>query len=912
MSSLNDGNKDALSSSQPPPATATATTAAESQSNIFSKLVFAWVKPIFTRASQRHKINEALMAEDLLPLVQSDHGKLLGDTFERAWQEQLATSNEENATSAETNPENKASIRKAIQTVIGRKFIFAGIIKAANTCLQFTFPLLLRYILTFIQNTQDGTILIDQNTPWHVQYKGYWLSALLFLAMASKAIAENFYFHSVYRAGYQARTAISVAVYNKALRLSSAERNGTTSGEMINLMQVDASKVEMFLPQFHVLWDGMLQIIGYMTILYTLIGWPCFAGLGVMILAGPGQIMIMKRLFGMNRGMVKYTDERVNITNEAIQGIRCVKMYSWEESFQKVIGLERKEELEILRHMSYLKGASRAYMGALPGIVAVVSFSVYAVAYNGKIDAATLFAALVAFGQLKFPLLFYPMALAQYAQASVSARRVEAFLKLNEKRNDKDIYDNDAASLEIGQISVKNSTIYWGDPEQPMANRDDSSSHSLDMSSSRHSTKSKSNEADDNKATTNNSEEPEVRYHQPIVNNADLNVNPGELLAVIGRVGSGKSTLCSALLNEAFIGKGSISLKGSVAYVAQSAWILNATLRDNITFGKKFDQERYDEIISACQLTHDISLLEYGDMTEIGENGINLSGGQRQRVSIARAAYSDADIVILDDPLSALDPEVGRQLFDECIIDFMKAKTRVLVTNQLQFLKYCDSIAALDRGTIAEQGTFQDLSQGDGDVAKLLRDLDRGASSASESNGDKKKKDEKKNDEKQLEDEKKDGDGDDLVSDEERLIGAVSYKVYLKYMRAGGGYLFFFAVMFLFVLCVANDLLNTLWITFWTSDADYERQSQSFYLGFYALSSVTAGIFVFFRSMSLARFGVAAAQELHVGLLKSILCAPMSFFDTTPTGRILSRFSKDLYSVDLEVTDNMDFAIFAA
>jgi len=891
--------------------------APELKANIFSRLLFMWAQPLFRRASDLHKQNKALEQEDLIPLPSIDYGRKVAPDFEEAWN---------------NLPVDKATVATAVKAVIGRRFILAGILKFFNTALQFTFPLLLKAILVFIEETQAGTVGKDDD-PWHVTYRGYWLSGLLFLAMALKAVTENVYFHSVYRAGYQARIAVSVAVYNKALRLASAERQGTTLGELVNLMQVDSSKIEMFVPQMHVLWDGLVQIIGYMVILYFQIGWPCFAGLVVMILAGPVQGIIMKKLFSQNREMVKYTDSRVKTTNEAVQGIRSVKMSTWEDSFYQAISGSRTGELKFLAKLAYLRGFSRAYMGALPGIVAVVSFATYAVYFKGAvIRASTLFTALVAFEQLRFPLLFYPMALAQLAQAQVSALRVEAFLRLKEvssfstNSDGNACYTLDDDSLRTGEVKATDVTIYWGDPKVPIRGTDsddnlsclDGSSHSRSSRKSKNSSKKSGDKEDDDDAEATE----ELRYPKAILKSVDLNIVPGELCAIVGRVGSGKSTLVSAILNETVIGNGHIGLNGSVAYAAQSAWILNATLRDNITFGQPFDQAKYDNILSACQLSHDLALLDFGDLTEIGENGINLSGGQRQRVSIARAAYSDADIIVLDDPLSALDPEVGKKLFDDCIVKLMRGKTRILVTNQLQCLRFCDSVIAVGDGKILEQGSFDEISKNDGEIQRLLNDLraSSGPSSKAEdtfgrSRSNSEASTERKRGDSIVEtpvnvDAEKENIG--LVQDEERNVGAVAWYVYKKYISSGGGYLRFSLVYFMFVLCTVNGLVSNTWISLWTSDANYEKNSRAFYLGFYAFFSVTLGIFTFFRSYFLAKFGVRASNEMHQNLLKSIISAPMSFFDTTPTGRILSRFSKDLYAIDLELSDYLDFFLFCS
>ena len=908
-------------------------TSPELNANIISRLLFMWAKPLFTRASALHAENKGLEGTDLLPLPHMDHGDTISPTFEKAWKES-----------------QDPTISRALRKVIGRRFVRAGFLKVFNTCLQFAFPLLLNAILVFIEEMQAG--VYTKEDPWYVYYRGYWLSALLFLAMASKAITENYYFQAVYRSGFQSRVALSLAVYNKSLRLASSERHGTTLGELTNLMQVDASKIEMFVPQFHTLWDGVLQITGYMVILYTLIGWPCFAGLALMILAGPIQGVIMKRLFGLNRSMVQYTDDRVKTTNEAVQGIRCVKMYTWEHSISDMIQKARAQELEFLKRMSYLRGFSRAYMSALPGVVAMTSFVVFSIA-GGTVSASTLFAALTAFGQLRFPLLFYPMALAQLAQASVSAKRIEAFLRMEEvgygepdvavtpspeddNSNDMEgkvkekvgVYNGKLQeALMVGEVKAKNVTIYWRNPDTPLPVGDDASS-SLDQSN--HSQGSKKSDDSKKKTFPSNSTDveiesiPELRYAQPILSSVNLDVAPGELCAIVGRVGSGKTTLCSAILNETVLRGGEVALKGTVAYAAQSAWILNATLQDNITFGLPYEKKKYDAIVAACQLTHDLELLDAGDQTEIGENGINLSGGQKQRVSIARAAYSNADIIILDDPLSALDPEVGQLLFEQCILKFMKGKTRIFVTNQLQCLHFCDKIVGLGEGKILEKGTFQEISNNNGEVQRLLIDLKASQNEGKDTNDENEnisksdttentkgsslreslkgslKGDATKSEEK---------DGDHLVTEEERNVGAVSWQVYKKYLYSGGGFWLFFGTYFLYILCAANELWYNAWVAYWTSDTSLTKHSEAFYLGIYGLTSVTLGIFTFFRSMFLARFGVRASKKLHDDVLDSVLRSPMSFFDTTPTGRILSRFSKDLYSIDLELSDYLDFVL---
>jgi ATP-binding cassette, subfamily C (CFTR/MRP), member 1 len=888
----------------------------EEEAWFFSQLFFTWLRPLFRRAAKLHKQGKGIEFEDLAPLMSIDESHNVGSKFEKAWKnqmdlqkqsERLSTDIEQKKTISDLKHSKEygtAKLRKALLAVMGWRFIFAGFVKAVNTALQFSFPLLLNSILSFIEETQAGKF--NETDPWYDRYRGYWLGALLFLVMACKAVTESKYFHMVSRSGWEAKAAVSVAVYNKSLRISSAERASTTLGEIVNLMQVDASKIEMFIPQFHVLWDGAFQILGYMTILYTLIGWPCFAGLIVMVFAGPVQGIVMKKLFGMTRAIVKYTDARVESTNEALQGIQNVKIQTWEEQFLESITQQRAQELKYLKYSAYLRGFSRAYMGALPGIVAVTSFVVYALAFpDAEISASVLFSALVAFEQLRFPLLFYPMALAQLVQAKVSASRVEVFLDLDEiglsDSIGEGVYNRNPTAE--GSIIISDAEVYWRNPRIPVdVQGKDGDVDIRDDASTAPSVKSLAESSDTESAPGDET------LPKAVLRNITMKVEKGELCAVVGRVASGKSTLCSAILNETFLERGHISLNGSVAYAAQTPWILNATIRENILFGLPYEKDKYNRVIEACQLKHDLSILSNGDETEIGERGINLSGGQKARISVGRAAYSSlchSNVVILDDPLSALDPEVAKKLFKECIVDLMKGKTRLLVTNHIPFLTHCDTVVALRKGEVLEQGKTTDLiTDSSSEINRLLMRSSSGkAAIKAEKEGDIKEKERSMRPEAETQTR-------NLVSKEERNVGAVSLSVYLNYLKAGGGYCMFVSVYVFFVLTAANSLVATSWISFWTSDPQYQKNSQAFYLGFYALFAVTLGVVTFCRAFFLSQFGVKASETLHRKLLDSILRAPQSFFDTTPLGRIISRFSKDLYSIDLELVEYFDFFLF--
>ena len=323
----------------------------EENANILSQLTFTWAQPMFSRAATLRKNGEWLEQEDLAPLTTIDKSKHVEQLFEDAYNSYVPkkkkSKKEKSDNTKDGAPESPEELEsRLIHSLVATcksRIIMAGVFRFINSCLNFTFPILLNFILSYLQDVQSG--IITQDDPPMVYYRGYWLSALLMVCIGMKALTESAYFFRMNRCSWQMKTAISSSVYRKSLRLASSASQETTLGEIVNLMQVDATKVEMFILQLHTLWDGLFQIAGYMTILGTLLGWPCLVGLLIIIFAIPVLGKISGKMFAYNRAMVKHTDERVKTENEALQGILSIKMFSWEEPLSDSIDVFRKEEL---------------------------------------------------------------------------------------------------------------------------------------------------------------------------------------------------------------------------------------------------------------------------------------------------------------------------------------------------------------------------------------------------------------------------------------------------------------------------------------------------------------------------------------------------------------------------------------
>lgn len=440
-------------------------------------------------------------------------------------------------------------------------------------------------------------------------------------------------------------------------------------------MSNDAQKLQDAMMAIHVVWGAPLYIIVILVLLYQEVGWSTFVGLGVMLMLVPLTGKVAGKLGQLRRQILKWTDKRVGLMNEVINGIQMIKFYAWERSFKAEITKARGEEAKILKVTAIWQGLFGMVLFSGPVAVAIFCFGSYTVAGN-QLNPAKVYTSLALFSLLRFPMSFLPMLVTMIINALIALKRIQSFLVRSETEvakigDGKDGEEEEA--MAPGFIKVVDGEFTWDEASE-----------------------------------------------KPALSGINFSAGPGSLTMVVGTVGCGKSSILSALIKHITKKSGSVQVGGRVAYVAQSAWIINDTVQENVVIAEEMDPDRYVKSIKVSQLMPDLDILPNGDLTEIGDRGITLSGGQKQRVSIARAVYSDSDVYLLDDPLSAVDSHVGRALFEECIRGTLRKKTVVLVTNALQYLPSADNIIWLDNGAIKAQGTYSQLVDAGLDVAQLV------------------------------------------------------------------------------------------------------------------------------------------------------------------------------------------------
>ncbi|XP_058527585.1 ATP-binding cassette sub-family C member 2 [Ochotona princeps] len=784
----------------------------------------------------------------------------------------------------------KSWLVKALFKTFHMVLLKSFVLKLVYDILTFLNPQLLRLVIAFVSD-KDSYVWI-----------GYLYAISLFAVALIQSICLQTYFNMCFSLGMSVRTTVMATVYKKALTISNLARRQYTVGETVTLMSVDAQKLMDVTSFIHLLWSTVLQIVLSIYFLWVELGPSILAGVGIMILFIPINAVLATKNRNIQFKNMKFKDKRLRIMNEILSGIKILKYFAWEPSFKDQVHNLRNKELKNLRAFAYLQSVIMFLLYLSPVLVSVTTFSVYVlVDSNNILDAQKAFTSITLFNILRFPMSMLPNVISALLQASVSVERIEKYLS-----------GDDLDTSAIQRDSNFDKAVRFSD-----------ASFTWDQDL------------------------------EPTIRNVNLDIMPGQLVAVVGTVGSGKSSLMSAMLGEMENVCGNVTIKGTIAYVPQQSWIQNGTIKDNILFGSEFNEKRYQQVLEACALLPDLEILPGGDLAEIGEKGINLSGGQKQRVSLARATYQYADIYILDDPLSAVDAHVGKHIFSKVLgpNGLLNGKTRILVTHSLHFLPQVDEIVVVENGTILETGSYNSLLAKNGVFAKNLKMFVKHADSEGEitvNDGD----EDDDNDSglmpsmeelpedaaslalrrenslhgtlsrrssnrhrKSLKNSLKVRNGNVPKKEEElvkgqKLIekefmetGKVKFAIYLKYLKAVGWCSILF-ITFFYILNSVAFVGSNLWLSAWTSDSavyngtNYPASQRDLRIGVFAALGVAQGLTLLVANVWSAKSCAHASSLLHRQLLNNILRAPMRFFDTTPIGRVVNRFSGDISTVD--------------
>ncbi|KAM3916377.1 multidrug resistance-associated protein 1-like [Leptodactylus fuscus] len=841
-----------------------------SSASFLSKITFSWFTEIMFRGYK-----QPLKADDVWSLRKSDTAEEILLKFSKEIQKEwhktkplevrtkLSNAKEGNGIAVyqedqdETeillkNPSmqmNNHSLLKILANSFGYHYLLSALLMVLYTAFLFISPQLMRLLLDRLQNSSAPT------------WQSFLIAALLLICPSFQSLFLHQHDYLCYVIGMRIRSAIVGSVYKKALVISSAGRKNSSAGEIVNLISTDVQKLMDLATCLNYIWSAPITIIFAMYFLWQTLGVAVLAGVGVFILNLPFMTVFGVVIKKLQEEQMKQKDGRIKLISEILQGIKVLKLYAWENAFMKKVQSFRLLELKAVKKNALLFSGALALFVASPFWVSLGMFGVFlAIDENNILDAQKAFVTIMLLNILRIPLRMFPMAITLTVQSTVSLRRLAKFFSEEElEPNNVEILDFTSRN----DIVVCDGTFTW--------------------------------------CTTD----------EPCLRSINLSIQKGSLVAVVGQVGCGKTSLLSALLGEMEAVEGKVALKGSIAYVPQQTWIPNATFKENVLFGRTLDKEWYDDVIRACALLPDLKILSGGENTEIGEKGINLSGGQKQRISIARAVYRNCDVYLLDDPLSAVDAHVGQHLFEHVIgpNGLLKGKTRVLVTHGISFLPQVDKIIVMSDGRISEVGTYSELLEKNGAFADFLQTYALTAEQNDEHIEGTKDNTEVKKADIGLRNEmasvaaeeptKGDADAGKLTEEDIAQTGRVKLSVYLEYCRMMGKWYLLMCAVF-FIIQQLSALGHNYWIGLWADDPPVNgtQQNTSMRLAVYSILGFVQALGIFIASATIIVGGVSVSRQLHTKLLYSILRSPLSFFERTPSGNLTNRFAKEMDTID--------------
>ncbi|XP_078400455.1 ATP-binding cassette sub-family C member 12 [Cetorhinus maximus] len=887
---------------------------------LFSFTFFSWLTPVMIKGFKKE-----LNQDTVPPLSQFHCSDVNARRFLRLWKNEVDKMGSE-----------KASLEKVALQFQRTRLIMT--ITCTVICMICSFlgpAVLVHAILQHIEKKSESLVY------------GVGLCFALFTTELLKTFLFSVTWAINYQTGIRLKGAISTLAFVKLVHLK--DLNNISIGEVVNLLSNDGHRLfeaALFCP---FIFGTPVLLFSCTIYSYIILGPTSLLGVVAYILLLPVQMLMAQFTTAFRRKAIGQTDTRVRLMNEVLTYIKLIKMYAWEKSFAHSIHDVRQDERKILEKAGYVQSVNNSIAPIVPTLATVLTFVVHTL-LGYELTASTAFTVIAVFNAMKFTLGSMPFSVKAFAEARVSLQRLEKILLMKDPVvYVKNLQDSPYAVL------MENASLSWdntnGNGESNPANKITKGKDVFIANGT-----NESNISGQVPEMTPEASTEKDGLGSMTLKNVSFCLEKGSLLGVCGNVGSGKSSLISALLGQMNLHNGTVAINGSFAFVSQQAWIFHGNVRENILFGKMYDEGRYKKVIGVCSLEQDLTILPFGDLTEIGERGINLSGGQKQRISIARAVYSDQDIYLLDDPLSAVDAHVGKHIFEQCVKTALREKTVILVTHQLQYLEHCDEIILLEDGKIKEKGKHELLMNENGHYANLinnyqmnqpnsseenntippssdignldgtspsstrLKGLDNAAFDMTDETNDSTEENAKNAKTMQQDGNDKKARNEQLTKDEENKSGSVSGKTYHHYFMAGGGYVLFLFVLFLFILIIACTTFSGWWLSYWIQQgagADCVSQRNNsmtvgcssmtdnpqlgFYQLIYGMSIVVIIVLSVLKGFVFTKFTLKASSTLHDNVFCKILHSPMTFFDTTPIGRIINRFSKDMDEIDVRL-----------
>lgn len=838
-----------------------------SRPNIIEQFTFTWMNTLIRNSYK----NQTLVAEDLPQAPPYLTTEKFTHLLEKSW----------------NNPKHTQSRNRLVISLIrafGPLAIVSFLYEIGDSLLSFVQPQLLRLLIVFIGQRSGGA-----DVP---VLKGVLISFSMFAVTLLQTALNNQYVLKVLNVGLGCRSSLTSLIFQKSLRLSSHSRSQRSTGDIVNLISIDAPRVQTCAQEMSTVIIAPTELFLCIWSLWKILGNSAFAGLAAIIVLVPINTIIVRYLKRLNKLQMKLKDNRNRITNDILVLIKSIKLYAWEmPMLTRLLDARNNKELRNLKKIRGVNQIGNLIWSTLPFLVSFATFASFAVFLSTPLTSEIVFPSLALLNILARPILLLPLVINYITEASVALERITSFLLAPE-------IDSDLLQIRSPEdaqaLRLQNLSFFWEEPNVDEITED------MDFEG----------------------------FHRAL-ENVNISAGKGDFICVVGKVGSGKSSLLSSINGQLSVldskspheRPSPIEIHGTVAYCSQNPWIMNASVRDNITFGFKFDQAFYDRTIAACQLLPDLKILPDGDATQVGEKGISLSGGQKARLSLARAVYSRADIYLLDDVLSAVDSDVGKSIIAQVLSKngLLANKTIVLATNNILVLENADTIYLFENGRIVEQGSYADIQAHN--LPKLNELLDESRQTQSrhvslspdpEYMSDPSSPDPSVTPPTEAyrraslaaydwDPFRKNLPGSRTGPTAEiSAKGKVKWDVYFQYAKACSlsGVVVW---VVLSVLATLTTILNNYWLKQWAerNGRNGNNAGAVQYIAVYALIGLTASVLNAMKGVLFwVYLGIRCGRILHERMALRIMKAPMNFFERTPVGRIMNRFSNDINKVD--------------